>query len=168
MGPGATDCPAPLPVTVSLAPREYWVDAMAPGFRTKGRARIVKLYAQSDVVVELEPAPPPPPPLAASAAAAPAPMPMEPAAPKPAKAAQTVTLTVRCQDRLVQIEIANQSGKLLASGRDRVAILVEPGLYRGRLVSPEGVVSEELMPVRAGDGLVEQIMHSPAANSRVM
>jgi hypothetical protein len=164
MGPGATDCPAPLPVTVSLAPREYWVDALAPGFRTKGRARIVKLYAQSDVVIELEPTPPPAPPLAARAPAAPVP----PAAPGPmesAKAAPRDALVVRCQDQLVQIEIASQSGQLLATGRDRVVIDAEPGFYRARLVSPEGVVVEELIPIRAGDGSVEQTLRSPTADS---
>jgi hypothetical protein len=171
MGPTRSNVPPPLPTKVSLPPRAYWVDAAAPGYRRKGLAPVVELYSHCSVVVELEPFEPPPPsppvsvriPIAAAPpAAAPGPgmsVPMGErsvytvAAPEVALEAtplrqETFQLVVTSVDSLSQIEIANEAGEVLETGRQRVVLhSTKPGLYRGRLVSPEGASVEEVVCV---------------------
>jgi hypothetical protein len=62
------------------------------------------------------------------------------------------SLKVESSDLLAPLEVTDNSGKLIASGRGSLtAAQLEPGFYRARLVMPEDKVSEQLVELGAGE-----------------
>lgn len=151
---------ADLPVTVRLPPRIYAVVADAPGYVMRKRRVKVDLYQAERITVELDPASSVPP-------VAPVP-PAPPIGPVPtasinlpvmdrslatgggprSRPRATGAVFISSTDALAQIELAKASGQLITSGRGNIfATDLRTGFYRARLISPEGVTTEELIEV---------------------
>ncbi|HEY5807864.1 MAG TPA: hypothetical protein VIT67_07840, partial [Povalibacter sp.] len=64
-------------------------------------------------------------------------------------------------DSLARLEIAGESGQVLVSGRQQIEVIAKPGLYRARLLTPEGTSTEELVYVSPGTGDVTVQLNVP-------
>ena len=65
---------------------------------------------------------------------------------------KTARLTVESKDPLAPIEIADNNGVLQAAGSGKLLLLnLTPGLYRARLVTPEGRISEQVVNLNADE-----------------
>jgi Caspase domain len=146
-----------VPVAFELPPRSYGVAVEAAGWKQVGSFKTVDLYEPADIAIELE--------LDPDAAGAVRSVPktrryndfavkgfsFDPLA-GVVGAPRTTTLTVRSNDTLASLEIADESGKIIAGGRGTAdARRLSEGFYRARLISPEGDVAEELVHLEAGD-----------------
>jgi hypothetical protein len=147
-----------LPIAFHLPPRSYSVRAWAPGYVPKRRAPIVDLYEAQKLELELEPRPPS------------SPANLEPAIVEirgPSRGlgpARKGALRVTCRDPLAYLEVTDNSGRLLKSGRAELLLdTVDPGFYRARLVSPEGDVREELVEMEPGADKTITLTAAPTA-----
>lgn len=150
-----------LPVCFDLAPRSYGVDVEADGWERQGNVRSVDLYEPCDVELILTPSPAPP--LAniivqgietyrhelwsddvESSDGDEDRSPMR----APSSSVKPSLLEVYSNDHLATLEIADEAGRVIKTGRLAVKLTpCPPGFYRARLLSPEGGATEELVQV---------------------
>lgn len=129
-----------LPLQFQLSPGSYSVRAKAPGYTSRRRYEAVDLYKPSKVRLELQPESPGQPPG------------------QPPDWAFTLTFS----DPLAPLELADSSGRILATGRSPlIQYNLAPGYYRGRVVTPEGAQSEELFELASGVGVLVSLKAPP-------
>ena len=163
-----------VPVITDLPPRTYGVLGEASGYRPTKLLR-VPLYKSESVTLEFEedpshPAPPASPgprssvsrsPLGSSDKAAPARISYGPAAssgaPSVAELDATGGIEVRAPEDLALLQVANEAGRILGTGRGHLSLRNLPlGFYTLRLLSPEGsIVAETVETPEAGAREVE-------------
>jgi len=134
---------AGLPLTFQLPPKPYGLLAMAPNYERFTQRPPVELYQPQRVTLRLREA------SATEAAAA--------MGTRAIGDEQPSALTVQAPDQLSPVEITDPTGRVLAVSRGTVQVDdLAPGLYRARLRSPEGRLTEQV--VELGPGETEHVL----------
>jgi uncharacterized caspase-like protein len=162
-GQDPLDYPAPLaslPCEISLPPRIYSIVARGQRYRSKRRMEIVELYdSEQSRVIELLPAHPPPADVPAVVSRSlDQSGPSRPTtragqeSPDNIESSEDATVTschsgITLNDPLIHLELATESGQVVASGRGSLSLPPEShsGVYRARVVSPDSGVIESLV-----------------------
>jgi hypothetical protein len=110
-----------LPIVARLRPRTYGVNGVAAGYRPLN-TRSVRLYAPSTVKLEFQEDPPGVP--------APAPAPAPPAPVAPMNAQLKGGLSVAAGESVAVLQVANEAGTIVATGRGRLVLTDLPGSTR--------------------------------------
>ncbi len=139
-----------LPVEFSLPPKTYALHATAPEYDRAVARPPVDLYEEREIPLKL----------ARAAAAAATPTNGDPAV-RGLEEAPTGKLHVRCSDPLAPVEIADETGRVVAVANGEVASELPAGFYRARLEAPGDEVVEQLVELAPGGNLTVEL--EPAA-----
>ena len=156
-----------LPVPFVLPQRQYTLIAKAAKHHPKQDCWSIPLYDDRKETVAFEPEPPPP------KNGSPLPNDPDPFPNPPADPSATCTLTVESADRLASLEIADSSGRPLegkgSQGNGKITRAKLPaGLYRARLLLPDGGAIEELVGLHAGQTRVLKLAGPPLPTTGVI
>jgi hypothetical protein len=137
---------AGLPVEFTLPPRTYALHATAPEYDRAVARPPIELYSTRDVPLEL----------ARAAQVEPAPGGNGAGTRALDEPAATADLTVRTNDPLAPVEVADETGRVLQVSNGGASLSdLTPGFYRVRLTPPGGAVDEQLVELAPG---AEQIV----------
>jgi len=137
---------AGLPVEFTLPPRTYALHATAPEYDRAVARPPIELYSTRDVPLEL----------ARAAQVEPAPGGNGAGTRALDEPAATADLTVRTNDPLAPVEVADETGRVLQVSNGGASLSdLTPGFYRVRLTAPGGAVDEQLVELAPG---AEQIV----------
>jgi hypothetical protein len=137
---------AGLPVEFTLPPRTYALHATAPEYDRAVARPPIELYSTRDVPLEL----------ARAAQVEPAPGGNGAGTRALDEPAATADLTVRTNDPLAPVEVADETGRVLQVSNGGASLSdLTPGFYRVRLTPPGGAVEEQLVELAPG---AEQIV----------
>jgi len=137
---------AGLPVEFTLPPRTYALHATAPEYDRAVARPPIELYSTRDVPLEL----------ARAAQVEPAPGGNGAGTRALDESAATADLTVRTNDPLAPVEVADETGRVLQVSNGGASLSdLTPGFYRVRLTPPGGAVDEQLVELAPG---AEQIV----------
>jgi hypothetical protein len=152
--------PLSSPHELTLPPRTYGISAVAPGYE-RGSS-VVELYDHCDLTLQLRPTGPTDPNAARDAVVARSLGGTKSGTPRPQS---SVPLRVDTQDPLARVELSRSSGELISGRRGFVKTNVAPGLYRARVVSPEGDFTDKLFEVSGYESKVDIRAVSPVSRT---
>jgi hypothetical protein len=132
---------AGLPVEFTLPPRTYALHATAPEYDRAVARPPIELYSTRDVPLEL----------ARAAQVEPTPGGNGAGTRALDEPAATADLTVRTNDPLAPVEVADETGRVLQVSNGGASLSdLTPGFYRVRLTPPGGAVDEQLVELAPG------------------
>jgi hypothetical protein len=132
---------AGLPVEFTLPPRTYALHVTAPEYDKAVARPPIELYASCEIPLEL----------GRAAAAAPEPGGNGAGTRGLDQPLATATLTVRTNDPLAPVEVADETGRVLQVSNGGASLSeLAPGFYRVRLTPPGGAVDERLVELAPG------------------